>query len=283
MGRDPIEENGGINLYGFVSNNPVNRTDFLGLFEWYYTGSDGVVYHTMPHITDSPGDFRTMSEDAAKRWASSLEGTHAGEARPTDMSEEMGAFRESYAAYTASTSGSMTTTAGKRISFAVQIGESVVAENAPNNAANVPAFGPATPNKPASPPGSFEVFLGLDGDLVGVTGGEGAAGLFINFKHPTQSGVYGSIGPAAGANVGVGVNAGFARRGVAGWSGNIDANVGAVSPTVSFDRDGFNGLAVGVGPGKGLSVSAVKTGTYTFSDFGSDVKRAWNWLFGPGP
>jgi len=29
--RDPIEEYGGINLYGFVGNNGVNRWDFLGL------------------------------------------------------------------------------------------------------------------------------------------------------------------------------------------------------------------------------------------------------------
>jgi RHS repeat-associated protein len=31
LNRDPIEENGGINLYRFVGNNPVNRTDFFGL------------------------------------------------------------------------------------------------------------------------------------------------------------------------------------------------------------------------------------------------------------
>lgn len=31
-GRDPIEETGGINLYGFVGNNPLNRSDSLGLF-----------------------------------------------------------------------------------------------------------------------------------------------------------------------------------------------------------------------------------------------------------
>jgi len=29
--RDPIEEEGGINLYGFVGNNGVNRFDYLGL------------------------------------------------------------------------------------------------------------------------------------------------------------------------------------------------------------------------------------------------------------
>jgi RHS repeat-associated protein len=32
--RDPIEEKGGVNLYGFVGNNGVNRWDLLGLAEY---------------------------------------------------------------------------------------------------------------------------------------------------------------------------------------------------------------------------------------------------------
>jgi hypothetical protein len=31
VGRDPIEEQGGLNLYGFVGNSSVNRWDFLGM------------------------------------------------------------------------------------------------------------------------------------------------------------------------------------------------------------------------------------------------------------
>jgi len=31
VGRDPIEEEGGLNLYGFVRNNPINQWDFLGM------------------------------------------------------------------------------------------------------------------------------------------------------------------------------------------------------------------------------------------------------------
>ncbi len=33
--QDPIGEEGGINLYGFVGNNPVNLVDPLGLVEWW--------------------------------------------------------------------------------------------------------------------------------------------------------------------------------------------------------------------------------------------------------
>ena len=36
--RDPIEEEGGINLYGFVGNNGIGRIDRLGLSDWDYDG-----------------------------------------------------------------------------------------------------------------------------------------------------------------------------------------------------------------------------------------------------
>ena len=34
LSRDPIEEQGGLNLYGFVNNDPVNGYDILGLMRW---------------------------------------------------------------------------------------------------------------------------------------------------------------------------------------------------------------------------------------------------------
>ena len=34
LSRDPIGEKGGLNLFGFVGNNPVSRVDFAGLFTW---------------------------------------------------------------------------------------------------------------------------------------------------------------------------------------------------------------------------------------------------------
>ncbi len=40
INRDPIGEEGGINLYGFVGNSPVNRVDYLGL-EWVFSQNCG--------------------------------------------------------------------------------------------------------------------------------------------------------------------------------------------------------------------------------------------------
>ena len=37
LNRDPIEEAGGLNLYGFVGNDPVNRWDYLGLYHLTFT------------------------------------------------------------------------------------------------------------------------------------------------------------------------------------------------------------------------------------------------------
>jgi hypothetical protein len=37
LSRDPIEEQGGLNLYGFVGNNSTNKVDVLGLAEVEYT------------------------------------------------------------------------------------------------------------------------------------------------------------------------------------------------------------------------------------------------------
>jgi hypothetical protein len=47
------------------------------MYDWYYEGPDGQMYSTMPHITDSPGDFLAMDRESALRSASRTEGTHA--------------------------------------------------------------------------------------------------------------------------------------------------------------------------------------------------------------
>jgi hypothetical protein len=47
--RDPIEEMGGINLYGFVGNDGVNLIDVLGLFDWLEYGSIGFAGTISPY------------------------------------------------------------------------------------------------------------------------------------------------------------------------------------------------------------------------------------------
>jgi RHS repeat-associated protein len=55
LSRDPIEERGGLNLYGYVENNPINATDPLGLIKIYgnwcgpdWTGGRSGVYTPHP-------------------------------------------------------------------------------------------------------------------------------------------------------------------------------------------------------------------------------------------
>ena len=44
LNRDPIEEDGGLNLYEFVGNSPLARYDFLGMFPRPYGGSQNESY-----------------------------------------------------------------------------------------------------------------------------------------------------------------------------------------------------------------------------------------------
>jgi RHS repeat-associated protein len=52
--RDPIEERGGVNLYGFVGNDGVNEVDLLGMNEW--------VIMTSPYGDVTTGNANTTSE-----------------------------------------------------------------------------------------------------------------------------------------------------------------------------------------------------------------------------
>lgn len=53
MGRDPIEEVGGLNLYGFVGNNSVNRWDLLGCYYSERLTDTGLTVVTMPVLFGS--------------------------------------------------------------------------------------------------------------------------------------------------------------------------------------------------------------------------------------
>ena len=52
LNKDPIEERGGVNLYGFVGNDGVNRLDYLGLENWItYTSDYGDTESGQPKTT----------------------------------------------------------------------------------------------------------------------------------------------------------------------------------------------------------------------------------------
>ena len=74
VGRDPIEEQGGINLYGFCGNNGVNRWDVLGMLAGYdlITGTDGTftvrIYNETDAGRDYSGERYFTSLDAANSW-----------------------------------------------------------------------------------------------------------------------------------------------------------------------------------------------------------------------
>ena len=54
LGRDPIEEKGGLHLYGFVGNNGVNRWDVLGAFDANRSGPDDEVTRMPRQVFNTP-------------------------------------------------------------------------------------------------------------------------------------------------------------------------------------------------------------------------------------
>jgi len=52
IGRDPAGEQGGMNVYGFVENNPVNSFDLLGLLDYYLGNTDPT--YTPPPTGQTP-------------------------------------------------------------------------------------------------------------------------------------------------------------------------------------------------------------------------------------
>jgi RHS repeat-associated protein len=55
LGRDPIEEKGGLHLYGFVRNNPINRWDYLGMDAPVQMGAFGNAPTKTEHEVDGDG------------------------------------------------------------------------------------------------------------------------------------------------------------------------------------------------------------------------------------
>jgi RHS repeat-associated protein len=147
------------------------------------------------------------------------------------------------------------------------------------------AYVRTNPVRRIDPTGLVDVFLGGDFDAVWGAGVEAGAGVVIDTDDwRRESGVYGSLGPAVGRNLGAGLVVGLALREIEGGfdsSANIDVNAVAFGIVYMEDAVGFNGLAFGVGPGGGVSLSATPTATGTWDDVKSlwqDVKDIYWWL-----
>ncbi len=67
VSRDPISENGGVNLYTFALNNPISLFDVFGLD----VGIEGWVYIIVNHITEEYYVGETMQNPPHLRWNSS--------------------------------------------------------------------------------------------------------------------------------------------------------------------------------------------------------------------
>ena len=123
------------------------------------------------------------------------------------------------------------------------------------------------------PDGNADLFFIIEGDLVGITGAEGAAGFVIDLSRFRDTGIFISGGPAAGANIGGGIGIGFAIRDIEGYSENVDINTPVmilpgifISFTISSDDIGINAITMTGGIGAGLSVSATNTKTLKTGD-----------------
>jgi hypothetical protein len=109
-----------------------------------------------------------------------------------------------------------------------------------------------------------DIFVTAEIDLVGGIGIEASISLVIDLDHPLESGINISGGYAAGANVGIGIGAGYTRGDLEGQMPlGVDSNLGLLpfSGTVLTDEKGIAGGSVGVGLGGGLSVSSQKSAT----------------------
>jgi len=140
------------------------------------------------------------------------------------------------------------------------------------NSSPAPPGGANTPATETKTSGLGTIIFQAEFDLVGLVGFEGGFGVAFNTNDWSQSGVFGTFGIAAGANLGISFGAGIAFRGVEGTAFNVDTNLSKFSPTISYDSEGWNGFSIGVGPGIGLSTSITKTNIITTQEILNEFK-----------
>jgi RHS repeat-associated protein len=123
--------------------------------------------------------------------------------------------------------------------------------------------------------GLIDFFCVVEGEValpVGIPiGFDFSIGAVLDCNNFWNTGIFRSVGPAVGANLGCGGGFGASRRSVYGSSSNWDLNMARFSPSFCFDDDGFNSFMFTWGPGKGVSYS----NTFTEPIFTLDDLRKW--------
>jgi hypothetical protein len=92
LGRDPVEETGGLNLFGFVTNNPINHWDLLGMtnpnssnLPYYGVGQYGLGHYDTPVPTRAQPVWDRVG-DPSFEW--SLYEEHLADLRQWEMENE---------------------------------------------------------------------------------------------------------------------------------------------------------------------------------------------------
>ena len=88
VSRDPIKERGGINLYGYVGNNPINVIDPLGLSPFVLPSNPGGL---PPGWTNIPHGGPNQGPDSPSRWVSP-DGSWGVEFHPGDPNAAPGTW-----------------------------------------------------------------------------------------------------------------------------------------------------------------------------------------------
>lgn len=129
----------------------------------------------------------------------------------------------------------------------------------------------SNPINRTDPTGEADFFVIGEADAVPLIGGEIEVHAVLDFDSNDESGIGVGGAFAAGLNLGVGAGVGGVMRDIEGRGYSLDANLGAVSISVLFDDEGFNGLAVTAGPGVGGSAGVGESTTYTVASMKRDL------------
>jgi len=135
--------------------------------------------------------------------------------------------------------------------------------------ASVYTYASSNPMRYIDPKGLADFAVGFEFDATGGTGIEGSAGIVVDTDTGMDSGVFGSIGPSAGANVGAALAAIWTSCDIEGEATGFDANtpIAGISVFGGTDSCGCEYWGLSVGVGLGLSTNASKTGTFSVRDY----------------